>query len=92
MSDALSFNAAIAELGPGETHARAARHPFNTTSAGEVNRHLSKLRQTVNAAVSRARQATGFEFKVESGQYVANDGEAIISCVAITRTDEEDGI
>lgn len=80
-----SFNAQLRTLKKGESLAKAERFPIGDPDAGNVTEALSRMRRTINAAVSRIREATGSNFRVESGAMITNDNEAIMAVVTVSR-------
>lgn len=80
-----SFNAQLRALAKGETLSRTKRFEIGAPDAGDVNDHLQMVRRNVNAAVSRIREATGSNFRVESAAAVTNDNAAILAVVGVTR-------
>lgn len=86
---AQSFNAQVRGLNIGECVAKAERFELGTRKAGEVGESLQKLRRTVNAAVSRIRDKTGNNFRVESGSFVTDDLNAALAVVTVTRVDND---
>ena len=87
MSDEIipSFNAQLRALKAGESLAKAERFTLGSKAATEVTDTLHRMRRTVNAAVSRIRESTGSNFRVESGAMITSDNEAIVAVVSITR-------
>lgn len=80
-----SFNAQLRALPKGESLPRAKRFPIGSKEAAGINEVLSALRRNVNAAVSRIRDATGSNFRVESGCFITSDNEAVLAVVTVTR-------
>lgn len=80
-----SFNEQIRMLKKGQSLAKAERFPVNDPPLEGINDVLARMRRTVNAAVSRVRDATDGMFRVESGVLVTNNNEAMIAVVTITR-------
>lgn len=87
MTDELvpSFNAQLRALKAGESLAKSRRFDVGSPDAASINQHLHAMRRTVNAAVSRIREATGSNFRVESGSLITSDNEAIIAMVNVAR-------
>ena len=80
-----SFNALIRSLKKGESFAKAERYPLDDPPEDGMNSVLSRMRRTINAAVSKIREATGSNFKVESGLMITSDNEAMIATVVVTK-------
>jgi hypothetical protein len=80
-----SFNAQLRALKKGESLAKAERFSIGNPEAGNVTEALSRMRRTINAAVSRIREATGSNFRVESGALITSDNEAIVAVVSVSR-------
>jgi hypothetical protein len=80
-----SFNAQLRALRPGESLAKAERFTIGSPQASEVTDALSRMRRTVNAAVSRIRESTGSNFRVESGAMITSDNEAVVAVVSVSR-------
>lgn len=80
-----SFNAQLRSLKPGESLAKAERFEIGSPAATDINDTLQRLRRTINAATSRIREATGSNFRVESGPLITSDNEAIIAVVVVSR-------
>lgn len=87
MSDEIipSFNAQLRALKAGESLAKAERFTLGSSEATYISDTLHRMRRTVNAAVSRIRESTGSNFRVESGAMITSDNEAIVAVVSITR-------
>jgi hypothetical protein len=80
-----SFNAQLRALSKGESLARAERFDIDEPPLNGVNDVLMKMRRGINAAVSRIRESTGSNFRVESGVMLTADNEAMIAVVTVTR-------
>lgn len=80
-----SFNAQLRALKKGESLARAKRFEVGSPEAADINDELHTLRRTVNASVSRVREKTGSNFRVETGTMLTNDNKALIAVVNISR-------
>ena len=81
-----SFNAQLRALKRGESLAKVERFEIGSEEAANVNEALSRMRRTVNAAVSRIREALpGSNFRVESGAMITNDNEALVAVVSVSR-------
>lgn len=80
-----SFNQQLRQLRRGDSHAKARRFPLGSPEAAEINETLSSMRRTVNSTVSRLRESTGSNFRVESGSMITSDNEAILAIVSVTR-------
>jgi hypothetical protein len=80
-----SFNAQLRALRKGESLARAKRFQIGSPEASSINETLSSMRRNMNAAVSRIRDATGSNFRVESGSLITSDNDAILAVVTVNR-------
>jgi hypothetical protein len=80
-----SFNAQLRALRKGESLAKAERFEIGDPPEEGFNGVLSRMRRTVNAAVSKIRETSGSNFRVESGTFITNDNEAIVAAVTVTR-------
>lgn len=80
-----SFNSQLRALKRGESLARTQRFSIGAQAGTDINDALHTMRRSVNAAVSRIRESTGSNFRVESGSMITNDNEAIHAVVTITR-------
>jgi hypothetical protein len=80
-----SFNAQLRALKKGESLAKAERFSIGDPDASNITDALSRMRRTINAAVSRIREATGSNFRVESGALITSDNEAIVAVVSVSR-------
>ena len=80
-----SFNQQLRGLRKGESLAKAERFPLDEPPEETINGALARMRRTVNAAVSRIREATGNNFRVESGVLITSNNEAMIALVTVTR-------
>lgn len=78
-----SFNAQLRELTKGRSVARVERLPLEDAST--INDTLHRMRRTTNAAVSRIRESTGSNFRVESGAMLTYEGDAVLAVVSVTR-------
>lgn len=80
-----SFNAQLRGLSRGESLARAERFEIDSPPSDGINDVLMRMRRGINAAVSRIREATGSNFRVESGVMLTADNTAMIAVVTVTR-------
>ena len=80
-----SFNAQLRSLARGQSLARAERFEIDEPPASGINDVLMKMRRGINAAVSRIRESTGSNFRVESGVMLTDDNSAMIAVVTVTR-------
>ncbi len=80
-----SFNAQLRALKKGESLARTKRYQLGQADAAEITTALHAMRRTVNAIVSRIRETTGSNFRVESGSMLTNDNDAIHAVVTVSR-------
>lgn len=80
-----SFNAQLRALSRGESLARAERFDIDEPPLSGINDILTKMRRGINAAVSRIRESTGSNFRVESGVMITADNSAMIAVVTVTR-------
>lgn len=78
-----SFNAQLRGLAKGQSLAKAER--FEMDEGNAVTEALARMRRTVNAAVSRIRESTGSNFRVESGAMLTDANDAVIAVVTVTR-------
>lgn len=85
MSEVMSFNAQLRAMRRGETIAKAKRLVLGEQEAGDINDVLNAMRRTINSAVSKTRDATGSNFRVESGPLITADNEAILAVVTVSR-------
>ena len=76
----------IASLGRGESASKTRRVGINEPEARDLNAVLSKLRNVVNQAVTKAKKQ-GSNFRVESGAILTDDKSAFLCTVAVTRLD-----
>jgi hypothetical protein len=84
-TDAVSFNEQLRTLAKRETISRAKRFKVGSEDAENIAEELKKLRSNVNASVSRVREKTGNNFRVESGSMLSSDHAAIFAVVNVTR-------
>lgn len=81
-----SFTSQVKDLAVGSTVSRSDRVPVGHKSAKELPDLLSRLRNTVNQAVNRAKKKDdGSDFRVESGVFITDDRSHIILTVAVTK-------
>jgi hypothetical protein len=80
-----SFNAQLRALARGQSLARAERFDIDEPPLSGINDVLMKMRRGINAAVSRIRESTGSNFRVESGVMLTDDNTALIAVVTVTR-------
>jgi hypothetical protein len=80
-----SFNEQLRRLNRGESLARSKRYEMGAPEAASLNEQLHGMRRTVNSAVSRIREATGSNFRVDSGTLITSDNEAVLAVVSVTR-------
>lgn len=84
-TEPLSFNELLRKLGKRETLARSKRFLVGSEDAETIAEELQKLRRNVNASVSRVREATGSNFRVESGTMLSSTHDVIFAVVNVTR-------
>lgn len=84
-SEPKSFNDQLRKLAKRETISRAKRFKVGSEEAENVAEELKKLRSNVNASVSRVREASGNNFRVESGVMLSSDHAALFAVVNVTR-------
>lgn len=81
-----SFNQQLRSLKKGKSLSVTERYPIDDLPLEGVTDALKRMRRTINAQVSRIRDAeNGSNFRVESAATMTNDNEAILAVVAITR-------
>lgn len=81
-----SLPALVAALGRGESASKTRRVAVTDPEAKDLNAVMSKLRNTVNQAVVKAKKQ-GSNFRVESGAILTDDKSAFLCTVAVTRLD-----
>ena len=90
VADTNNTHAAMArELREGESIARSTRIPVTEIKRSPPTKILAKMRNSMNQIASRAREATDRFFRVESGQFVTHDGQAVMCVVTLTCTEDE---
>lgn len=77
----IPFNRQLASLQPGETVATARR----IAPGGDISGTKAKLRASINPAVSKVRKQTEGEFVSDTGEFLTQDGHAVV-VVTVTRT------
>lgn len=88
----LSFPASVKALTIGESVSRTRRVPVGSKEAKNLAGVLAQLRNVCNQAVSKVRNETGSNFRVESGVCLTDDKGAHLATVAVTRLDDEDAV
>lgn len=84
------FTTQAKRLQVGETLSQAVRVPLTDFSAKVLRKKLSSLRNRINQVAARIKEETGRSYRVESGQFVTYDGEAVVIVGSITCM-EDDG-
>lgn len=87
--NASTFTAMAKGLKEGETVSRSVRIPLNDIKLKKVAKTLAAMRNSMNQIAGRAREATGSDFRVESGQFITYDGTAIMLTVTLTCMEDE---
>jgi hypothetical protein len=85
-----TISAMAKQLKEGESVSRSQRIPLTDLDTKKVQKRLASLRNNMNQVAARAREATGNDFRVESGQCVTYDGTAVLLTVVLTCM-EDDG-
>lgn len=80
-----SFNEQLRALKKGDSLSRVRRFDIDRCEAEEIQDTLQTTRRNINAAVSRIREKTGNNFRVESGTMISSNHDAIFAVVAVTR-------
>jgi hypothetical protein len=81
-----SFNEQLRRLQKGESLSKVERVPISALCDDDINERLARMRRTINAQVSRIRDANvGSNFRVESAATLTNDNQAMLAVVAVTR-------
>lgn len=78
------------QLKEGESVSRSKRIPLDELDPKKVSKKLASMRNSMNQIAARAREATGSDFRVESGQFITYDGTAVILTCVLTCM-EDDG-
>ncbi len=89
--NALSMSELIKGLKDGQSFSRTRRVAVDDEEANTLNAVVAKLRNTLNQSVARVREATGTNFRVETGVALTDDKKAFLATVAVTRMDGELG-
>lgn len=80
-----SLAASIARLQNGHTHVVAKRLDGDEISKDLIKETRLTLRNTVAAAVGRAKGRTGHGYNVENGEMVTKGLDTVV-CIVVTRT------
>jgi hypothetical protein len=81
-----SFNAQVRALKKGESLAKVERISLGDPDTGAmVAEALFRLKRTVNSSVSKMREETGSNFRVETGSLITHDNEAVVAVVTVSR-------
>ncbi len=78
------------QLKEGESVSRSKRFSLDEINPKTISKKLASMRNSMNQIASRAREATGSDFRVESGQFMTYDGSAVILTCVLTCM-EDDG-
>ena len=84
--DPPSIRAQIEALDVGESFARAARFDGDTTLKDTPHTVLEGMRSSMQATVHRIAARTGYEYKIETGEFRTQSRD-IIACLVVTRMD-----
>lgn len=91
MADTNSTITAMAkQLKEGQSVSRSQRISLDELDPKKVSKKLASMRNSMNQIAARAREATGSDFRVESGQFITYDGTAVILTCVLTCM-EDDG-
>jgi hypothetical protein len=81
----MSLTAQLHKLEIGESVARVERYDLYCPPVEGMGTVLNKMRQSVNVLTSCERKRTGKEFRVTSGIMVADNNDALVAVVVVTR-------
>lgn len=82
----ISFNRRLASLDVGDTVSISRRILRCSEEAGDLGGVKTKMRQSVNPAVSRARRKHHFDYVADVGDFLTTDGHIVVT-IAVTRTE-----
>ena len=88
-NDNTTFSANARELREGETLSRSKRLEIVGLKPDKIKKTLAKMRNSMNQIASRAREATGRDFRVESGQFMTYDSTAVMLTCTLTCMQDE---
>lgn len=74
----------IAGLEPGDSMCRSRRFDGDTSRKNDIRDWLRNTRNTLATALGRARNETGGDFAMESGDFRTSSFD-VIACVVVTR-------
>lgn len=84
-----TFTAMAKELREGETISRSFRMVLEGMGPKDASKKLNKMRNSMNQLAARARDTTGFGYRVESGQFMTHDGSAVMLTCTLTCMEDE---
>lgn len=76
-------------LKEGESISRSVRLLLTDPGVKKITKKMASMRNSMNQIASRAKEATGSNFRVESGQFITESRDAIILTVVLTCTEDE---
>ena len=85
-----TITAMAKQLKEGQSVSRSQRISLDELNPKKTAKKLASMRNSMNQIAARAREATGSDFRVESGQFITYDGTAVILTCVLTCM-EDDG-
>lgn len=79
-----SMRAAISRLGAGESYSRSERFDFDSMTRDGLAEANLKLRNTMKSASRRASEQTGFNYSVETGEWMTHGRDIVVTAI-VTR-------
>lgn len=76
-------------LKEGDSVSRTKRVPIDELKPNTITKTLASMRNSMNQLAARAREETDRGYRVESGQFITNDGAAIMLTVVLTCMEDE---